>query len=154
MPIDHIGLCVPQDSYQETLKFYTEALKPLGYEVKMQFGPFVTGMGPSQSTVDDYNQADFWLTGVPATPNTTMHIAFSAKGGLCILADTRGNIRLMMMAWIDRATVDAFHAAALRSGGEDNGEPGPRAHYHPNYYGAFVKDAFGNNIEVVCHSAA
>lgn len=81
MPIDHIGLCVPQDTYEQTLKFYTEALKPLGYGVKMQFGPFVAGMGPSQATVEGYNQADFWLTGVPVAPSTTAHIAFRAKGG-------------------------------------------------------------------------
>lgn len=52
---------------------------------------------------------------------------------------------------IDRSLVDAFHAAALLSGGQDNGAPGVRAHYHANYYGAYVHDAAGNNIEVVCH---
>jgi catechol 2,3-dioxygenase-like lactoylglutathione lyase family enzyme len=48
-------------------------------------------------------------------------------------------------------TVDAFHAAALAAGGRDNGEPGPREHYHLGYYGAFVLDADGNNVEAVCH---
>ena len=52
----------------------------------------------------------------------------------------------------DRATVDAFHKAALAAGGRDNGAPGPRPHYHPNYYGAFVLDPDGNNIEAVCHA--
>ena len=51
----------------------------------------------------------------------------------------------------DRDTVDAFHAAALTAGGRDNGAPGVRAHYHPNYYGAFIFDPDGNNLEVVCH---
>lgn len=51
----------------------------------------------------------------------------------------------------DRATVDAFHAAALAAGGHDNGKPGLRPHYHPAYYGAFVYDPDGNNIEAVCH---
>jgi predicted lactoylglutathione lyase len=51
----------------------------------------------------------------------------------------------------DRATVDAFHAAALEAGGSDNGDPGLREDYHPTYYGAFVRDPDGNNIEVVCH---
>ena len=51
----------------------------------------------------------------------------------------------------DRASVDAFHAAALAAGGRDNGAPGPRPHYHENYYGAFVLDPDGNNIEAVCH---
>ena len=51
----------------------------------------------------------------------------------------------------DRATVDAFYAAAMAAGGRDNGGPGLRPHYHPNYYAAFVFDPDGNNIEAVCH---
>lgn len=51
----------------------------------------------------------------------------------------------------DRATVDAFHDAAVAAGGTDNGGPGLREHYHPTYYGAFVRDVDGNNIEAVCH---
>ena len=51
----------------------------------------------------------------------------------------------------DRATVDAFHAAALANGGTDEGAPGPRAHYHPNYYGAYVRDPDGNKLQAVCH---
>ena len=54
----------------------------------------------------------------------------------------------------DRETVDAFHAAALAAGGTDNGAPGPRPIYHPGYYGAFVLDPDGNNVEAVCHIAA
>lgn len=53
----------------------------------------------------------------------------------------------------DRATVDAFHATALAAGGRDNGAPGVREHYHPTYYGAFVLDPDGHNIEAVCHGA-
>ncbi|KAI6401819.1 hypothetical protein MCOR23_004160 [Pyricularia oryzae] len=49
--------------------------------------------------------------------------------------------------------VDAFHAAAVKAGGKDNGAPGPRPHYGPAYYGAFVIDPAGNNAEVVCHDA-
>ena len=71
---------------------------------------------------------DFWLMATEQPLNPT-HIAFSA----------------------DRATVDAFHAAALAAGGTDNGPPGLRADYHPHYYGAFVRDPEGNNVEVVCH---
>ena len=54
----------------------------------------------------------------------------------------------------DRATVDAFHAAALEAGGTDNGAPGVREIYHPNYYGAYVLDPDGNNVEAVCHTPA
>jgi catechol 2,3-dioxygenase-like lactoylglutathione lyase family enzyme len=50
-----------------------------------------------------------------------------------------------------RALVDAFYNAALAAGGRSNGGPGPRPHYHPDYYGAFVLDPDGHNIEVVCH---
>ena len=54
----------------------------------------------------------------------------------------------------DRATVDAFYKAAIAAGGRDNGAPGIRAHYHANYYGAFVLDPDGHNIEAVCHTPA
>jgi catechol 2,3-dioxygenase-like lactoylglutathione lyase family enzyme len=72
---------------------------------------------------------DFWLMTTEQPINPT-HVAFSA----------------------DRATVDAFHAAALAAGGTDNGSPGLRADYHPHYYGAYVRDPEGNNVEVVCHA--
>jgi catechol 2,3-dioxygenase-like lactoylglutathione lyase family enzyme len=51
----------------------------------------------------------------------------------------------------DRATVDAFHATALAHGGTDEGAPGPRPHYHANYYGAYVRDPDGNKLQAVCH---
>ena len=72
---------------------------------------------------------DFWIA--PGEP-TTAHVAFRAD---------------------DRDTVDAFHRAALAAGGRDNGAAGPRPHYHPAYYGAFVLDPDGNNVEAVCHEA-
>jgi len=74
---------------------------------------------------------DFWLGA--GTAGTGVHVAFSSP---------------------DRETVDAFHAAALAAGGRDNGGPGLRPQYHPNYYGAFVLDPDGNNIEAVCHQPA
>ena len=70
--------------------------------------------------------------GAPARPGNGGHVAF--------LVDSR-------------ATVDAFHAAALASGGSDEGAPGLRPHYHPNYYGAYVRDPDGNKLQAVCHSA-
>jgi catechol 2,3-dioxygenase-like lactoylglutathione lyase family enzyme len=72
---------------------------------------------------------DFWIAR-RGNPGTT-HIAIAAT---------------------DRATVDAFHEAAVAAGGEDNGPPGPRPQYHASYYGAYVLDADGNNVEAVCHS--
>jgi catechol 2,3-dioxygenase-like lactoylglutathione lyase family enzyme len=75
-------------------------------------------------------KADFWISkGVPNHP--TLHIAFRVSS---------------------RAQVDAFYQAALAAGGRDNGAPGPRPHYHEHYYGAFVLDPDGHNIEAVCHS--
>jgi len=74
---------------------------------------------------------DFWISeGTPNAPR--VHIAFRAES---------------------RAIVDAFHRAALAAGGRENGPPGLRPHYHPNYYGAFVLDPDGHNIEAVCHAA-
>ena len=71
---------------------------------------------------------DFWIG--PGKPTDKIHVAIHAKG---------------------RAEVRAFHAAALAAGGTDNGAPGVRAQYHPDYYGAFVLDPDGHNIEAVCH---
>jgi catechol 2,3-dioxygenase-like lactoylglutathione lyase family enzyme len=75
------------------------------------------------------DRPDFWIAGEPAAGGPT-HVCFSSP---------------------DRETVDAFYAAAIAAGGTDNGPPGPRPIYHPNYYGAFVLDLDGNNIEAVCH---
>jgi catechol 2,3-dioxygenase-like lactoylglutathione lyase family enzyme len=70
----------------------------------------------------------FWIAG--RDPSGTVHVAFASP---------------------DRAAVDALYAAALAAGGHDNGPPGLRPHYHPSYYGAFVHNPDGNNIEAVCH---
>ena len=74
-------------------------------------------------------RVDFYIRqGEPAAP---LHLAFAAS---------------------DRATVDAFHAAALAAGGTDNGPPGLRPHYHGNYYGGYAIDLDGHNVEAVCHA--
>ncbi len=65
---------------------------------------------------------------------------------------TNGNGTHVAFLVSERATVDAFHAAALANGGSDEGAPGPRPQYHPNYYGAYVRDPDGNKIQAVCHS--
>ena len=102
--------------------FYEQALAPLGYRVLMQPGPLVIGFG--------VDRPDFWLELRPEGV-TTAHLAFRAE---------------------DPASVDAFHRAALEAGGRDNGDPGLRPQYHPRYYGAFVLDRDGNNVEAVCHT--
>jgi catechol 2,3-dioxygenase-like lactoylglutathione lyase family enzyme len=102
--------------------FYTAALAPLGYAMLMEFEQFA-GFGVAP-------KPDFWIgQGKPNVP--PVHIAFHAGS---------------------RAMVDAFHRAALQAGGRDNGPPGLRPHYHENYYGAFVLDPDGHNIEAVCHA--
>jgi catechol 2,3-dioxygenase-like lactoylglutathione lyase family enzyme len=124
--IDHIGFSV--SDYPRAKAFYQQALSPLGYVLVMEV----------QQTENDSPAAgfgangkpDFWIGGEGGL-NKPVHIAITAK---------------------DRPTVDAFYRAALAAGGKDNGAPGIRAHYHPNYYGAFVLDADGNNIEAVCHA--
>lgn len=105
--------------------FYDLALLPLGIERLYAEGETVAGYGVKP-------KAFFWI-GHRDMPQTGVHVAFTAQ---------------------DRATVDQFYKAALAAGGLDNGPPGVRSHYHPNYYGAFVLDPDGHNIEVVCHSAA
>jgi catechol 2,3-dioxygenase-like lactoylglutathione lyase family enzyme len=105
--------------------FYSKALEPLGYSLRAEF-PGGAGFGTGEGAIPD-----FWISSDEERGST--HVAFSAK---------------------DRAAVDAFHEAAVAAGGNDNGAPGLRTHYHENYYGAFVHDADGNNIEAVCHSPA
>ena len=120
---DHVGLNVRD--YRVSRAFYEQALAPLGYRVVMGSDEW---KGAGFGTSDD--KPEFWIT--EREPfGTGTHVAFHAA---------------------DRATVDAFHAAALAAGGKDNGPPGIREHYHPAYYGALIHDPDSNNIEAVCHS--
>jgi catechol 2,3-dioxygenase-like lactoylglutathione lyase family enzyme len=127
--LDHISTYAT--SYDATKRFYDVALAPLGARLQVEMTStwdpeFPTGrfcaFGPER--------AIFWVIEVkqPASPR---HIAFSAA---------------------TRAHVDAFYRAALGAGGRDNGAPGVRAIYHPTYYGAFVLDPDGNNVEAVCRA--
>ncbi len=123
--IDHLGIEV--SDYAAAKAFYEQALAPLGYAMTMEPAPgTVGGFGPPGGV------PFFWIS-TRGKPQTGLHIAFSAA---------------------DRATVDAFHTAAIEAGATDNGEPGVREIYHPNYYGAFVNDLDGNNVEAVCHRPA
>lgn len=126
--IDHTGLEVSNP--EKSRKFYEAALAPLGYQLLMEIpkeyteGIVVLGYGMPP-------KADFWVTeGKPNEPR--VHIAFRAK---------------------NRKQVDEFYHAALAFGGKDNGAPGPRPEYHKDYYGAFVLDPDGHNIEAVCHDS-
>lgn len=108
--------------YEASKAFYERALAPLGIGLMMEPVPEVGGFG-----------ADFpffWIGRRGRGPASGTHVAFTAES---------------------RETVDAFHAAALAAGGTDNGGPGVREIYHPDYYGAFVRDPDGNNVEAVCH---
>lgn len=121
--LDHVGLA--SSDVKRSREFYVAALAPLGYSVLME-GEGYCGIG--KATGEDAWIGTIWLHQVGTV--SPGHFAFRAN---------------------DRATVDGFYKAALAAGGTDNGGPGIRAHYHPNYYAAFVKDQDGNNIEVVCH---
>ncbi len=107
--------------FKKSLGFYAKALGPLGYRVLSE-GEGYAGLGTTESP-------DLWIsTGQPPKPG--VHLAFVSK---------------------KRTIVDRFHAEGVRAGGRDNGKPGIRKDYHPNYYAAFVFDPDDNNIEVVCH---
>ena len=109
--------------FERSKQFYVAALAPLGYQLLKEFPGSAAGFG-----VD--GKPDFWIgQGEVNTP--PVHVAFRANS---------------------RDKVVAFYEAALKAGGRDNGAPGLRPHYHPNYYGAFVLDPDGHNIEAVCHT--
>ena len=122
---DHLSLRV--SNFERSKGFYIAALRPLGITLMMEF--------PSA----DGNSAGFGR-GMP-----TLWIDDSEK------APQRGHVAF---AAATRAMVDAFYNAALAAGGTDNGAPGLRPHYHADYYGGFVLDPEGHNLEVVCHKAA
>jgi catechol 2,3-dioxygenase-like lactoylglutathione lyase family enzyme len=124
--IDHTSLNVSHPARSRA--FYDAALAPLGYRILMEIpkehtdGKVVLGYGVPP-------KPDFWIAeGAPNEPR--IHLAFHA---------------------VNHEQVDAFYKAAIAAGGRDNGAPGPRPHYHAKYYGAFVLDPDGHNIEAVCH---
>ncbi len=125
--IDHLGIDV--SDFERSKAFYQRALAPLGYALLMEVPASLTG----RCDVAGFGEApkpDFWINrGTPTRP--AVHVALRAAS---------------------RTAVDAFYQAALAADGKDNGAPGLRSHYHPNYYSAFVLDPDGHNIEAVCHS--
>jgi catechol 2,3-dioxygenase-like lactoylglutathione lyase family enzyme len=126
--LDHIGLIV--SDYARSKAFYLAALKPLGGSLVMEFPAGMVEEAASGGIGVD-GKPFFWLTtGGKTAPH--LHVAFRAE---------------------TRDQVDQFYAAAIEAGGTDNGPPGLRLHYHANYYGAFVLDPDGHNVEAVCHSS-
>lgn len=128
--IDHLGITA--SNYDKSKAFYLQALAPLGYTLLMEIPKELTGDQP----VAGFGEApkpDFWVAGAKAGNAPPVHVAFRASS---------------------RAQVDAFYAAAMAAGATDNGPPGVRPHYHQNYYGAFVRDPDGHNVEAVCHDPA
>ena len=130
--IDHIGF--PVSDYARSKAFYLKALEPLDYVLVMEVTQEQAGHNPAAGFGAN-GKPDFWIGGEGASQNTGqgMHLCFTAKR---------------------RADVDAFYEAAMAAGARDNGPPGIREHYHPNYYGAFVIDINGVNLEAVCHQPA
>jgi catechol 2,3-dioxygenase-like lactoylglutathione lyase family enzyme len=129
--IDHVSAYTTH--YEDAKRFYSAVLAPLGSKLQREM---TTTWDPAFPTrrmcAFGPERPIFWVIEVreAASPR---HIAFSAAS---------------------RAQVDAFHRAALADGARDNGAPGVRAVYHPNYYGAFVFDPDANNVEAVCHAPA
>ncbi|MFE0754923.1 VOC family protein [Inquilinus sp. NPDC058860] len=129
MMFDHVSIGVAD--LARSRAFYDAALAPLGYGRIRDFDDAV-GYGEPLPARNGH----FWIAKPGEdrpTPMPGLHLAFRAS---------------------DRAAVDAVHAAALAAGGRDNGAPGLRPHYHPNYYGAYVIDPDGHHVEIVCHDAA
>ena len=125
--LDHVGLTVAD--MDKAKGFYAEALKPLGLDVVMEVTEEMTGGHGAHLGYGKDGNPFFWI-GTGKAAGGRAHVAFASD---------------------DRASVDAFYEAAIAAGGKDNGKPGLRPEYHPDYYGAFVIDPDGNNIEAVCH---
>ena len=125
--LDHLGLAVADLARSRV--FYEAALRPIGIELLMEVTAAQTGHGNGLGF--GANGKPFFWIGDRSPASAGVHVAFAVP---------------------TRALVDAFHTVALAAGGQDNGAPGLRPHYHPNYYGAFVLDPDGNNIEAVCHA--
>jgi catechol 2,3-dioxygenase-like lactoylglutathione lyase family enzyme len=134
--LDHVSLRVAD--YDRSKSFYAAALAPLGYTLAMESA---SGAGFRRGFIPD-----FWIKqGEP--------MSLGARPEPQEPAGCGGPAVHVAFAGDNRTTVDAFHRAALAAGARDNGAPGLRPNYHPNYYGAFVLDPDGYNIEAVCHRA-
>jgi catechol 2,3-dioxygenase-like lactoylglutathione lyase family enzyme len=133
--LDHMTFRVKDIA--QTKAFYEAALKPLGYRLAYEgfHGSNMLGFACPDAQQPDGEKLDTWFVDGP-----------SPHGGPAVTSGCH-------LCWQanDRAAVDAFYKAAIEAGGKDNGPPGLRPHYHAHYYGAFVIDLEGNNIEACCH---
>ena len=127
--LDHVGFAV--SDFSRAKAFYDAALRPLGLSLVVEVTAEETG-ADAHAGFGAAGKPFFWI-GTGDRPKGGTHVAFAAA---------------------TRAEVDAFYRAALEAGGRDNGPPGPRPHYHPDYYAAFVLDPDGDNVEAVCHTPA
>lgn len=127
--LDHVGF--PVSNLAKSRAFYVAAFAPLGVNILMEITAEQTG-NDAHIGFGSNGKPWFWI-GTGDTLRGRLHVCFSAPS---------------------RQAVDAFYAVAIAAGGKDNGAPGIRAHYHPHYYGAFVIDPDGHNIEAVCHLPA
>jgi len=126
--IDHLGIAVSDIARSRT--FYEAALGALGMSVQREVGPDRSGDGSTALGFGVPGEKIFWIADGEKVGEGT-HVAFRAD---------------------DHRQVDQFHAAGLGAGGRDNGKPGPRPNYGPNYYAAFLCDPDGANIEAVCYA--
>lgn len=123
--LDHIGF--PVADYERSVDFYTKSLAPLGIRLLKEVR--LSEDGKEGYAGFGRERPQFWI-GTGKKLEGRLHVAFAAAS---------------------RQQVQAFYAAALAAGGRDNGPPGLRPHYHANYYGGFVLDPDGHNIEAVTH---
>jgi catechol 2,3-dioxygenase-like lactoylglutathione lyase family enzyme len=128
--LDHVTLIV--SDYGRAKAFYEKALAPLGIKAITEFGQ-ACGFGKD-------GKPDFWIGTGPTSFHRPEHLRLITPTHVAFVAASR-------------AEVEAFHSAAIAAGGKDFGAPGVRAHYHPRYYGAFVLDLDGHDIEAVFHHA-
>lgn len=128
--LNHIG--INATDYARSKAFYEKALAPLGITLVMEYGK-AGGFGRDK-------KPDFWIGEGKTSFQAPEQLASITPIHVCFTARTR-------------AEVDAFYAAAIAAGGRDNGKPGIRAEYHPNYYGAFVINPDGHNVEAAIHTA-
>ena len=125
---DHVAITV--GDFARSKAFYVRALVQTGHS-RLVEPPEPPGGGPRTAGFCHADGSDLWISEGDAT-GPPIHLAFRVSS---------------------RAEVEAFYRDALAAGGKDNGAPGLRPHYHPTYYGAYVLDPDGHNIEAVCHEA-